>query len=185
MLERMVAQLGRQLRQPVGFARSTAAPIDTGKVQTIQGQMDALSRRDAMPVLFHYGFSSAMPIGGDKVVTYLTADRSSGVVIATGHQTYRLTGLATGEVALYDMWGRSVKLTAAGPVIDANSAPVQIENATTVTVGASLLRCSGDIQDNYGSNTRTMATMRSLYDSHTHGNVQNGAGSTSTPTPTM
>ena len=114
MLERIVAQQARQLRTPIAFGRSTAAPIDTGPVQTIQGQMDALSRRDGMPVLFHYGYSSAMPIGGDKVISYLTADRSQGVVIATGHQSYRLTGLSTGQVALYDMWGHKIVLGSGG-----------------------------------------------------------------------
>ena len=184
-LERTVAALQRQLRQPIGFARSTAAPVDTGKVQTIQGQMDALSKRDAMPVLFHYGFSSSMPVDGDKVIGYLTSDRSSGVVIATGHQQYRLTGLSTGEVALYDMWGRSVVLGSGGVTINANNAPIDITNGTTVTVHAPLLRCTGDIQDNYEHNSQTMASMRQIYDEHTHGNVQNGGGHTSVPDQVM
>jgi phage gp45-like len=134
MLERMVATLTRrQQGGAVAFSRSTAAPIDTGPVQTIQGQMDALSNRDAMPVLMHYGFSSAMPVGGDKVVGYLNGTRSSPVVIATGHQTYRLTGLATGEVAIYDMWGRSIKMGAAGIAVNCGSVPMTITGNLHVT----------------------------------------------------
>ena len=113
-LERQIEALQRQLRVPVGFSRSTAAPNDAGAVQTIQGQMDALSSRDAMPVLFHYGVSSAMPVGGDKVIAYVTGDRSSGVVVATGHQQYRLAGLSTGQVAMYDMWGHSLVFGSGG-----------------------------------------------------------------------
>ncbi len=133
MLERMVATLTRRQGASIGFSRSTAPPIDTGAVQTIQGQMDALSLRDGMPVLFHYGFSSAMPVGGDKVVAYLDATRSSPVVVATGHQAYRLTGLATGEVAIYDMWGRSVKLGASGIAVNCGGVPMTITGDLHVT----------------------------------------------------
>ncbi len=113
-LERHVARLERRLAQDVAFARSTAPPDDTGNVQTIQGRLDALSTRDGMPVLFHYGFSSAMPVGGDKVVLFGNGDRSNGVVIASGHQQYRYKGLKTGEVCLYDMWGHVIQLTQSG-----------------------------------------------------------------------
>lgn len=185
MLERMVASLSRQRGASIAFSRSTAPPIDTGAVQTIQGQMDALSIRDAMPVLFHYGFSSAMPIGGDKVVAYLNGTRSSPVVVATGHQTYRVTGLATGETVIHDMWGRSVKLSASGPVINANGAPVEILNCTTMTVDAVLMKVKGDIIDNYPTNTKTAANMRAIYDGHGHTNVQNGSGTSGTPNNLM
>jgi phage gp45-like len=181
MLERMVATLARRQGSGFEFSRSTAAPVDSGPVQTIQGQLDALSRRDGMPVLFHYGFSSAMPIGGDKAVAYLNANRSSGVVIATGHQTYRVTGLVTGETVIHDMWGRSVKLGALGPVIDANGSPIQILNCTTLTADAELLKVKGDIVDNYPTNTKTVANIRSIYDSHTHGGVSGGGAHTAIP----
>ena len=148
-LERMVTALLRRQGASVAFSRSTAPPIDTGAVQTIQGQMDALSARDAMPVLFHYGYSSAMPVGGDKVVGYLDATRSSPVVIATGHQTYRLTGLATGEVAIYDMWGRSVKLGASGISINGNGATLTIANVPTLIQNGDI-HATGAIIAGYG-----------------------------------
>lgn len=133
MLERMLAALTRRQGASIAFSRSTAPPIDTGPVQTVQGQMDALSMRDAMPVLMHYGFSSAMPVGGDKVVGYLNGTRSSPVVIATGHQTYRYTGLITGESVLYDMWGRSIRLASAGPLVTCNGVPMTIQGDLHVT----------------------------------------------------
>lgn len=158
MLERMVAALSRRQGASIAFSRSTAPPIDTGAVQTIQGQMDALSARDAMPVLMHYGFSSAMPVGGDKVVAYLGATRSSPVVVATGHQTYRLTGLATGEVAIYDMWGHSIKLGSAGVTVTGD------------------LHVSGAVIAGYGG-----ADQVGLQ-SHTHAEHGTGGGTTSAPT---
>lgn len=166
MLERLVARLARQQSLSIGFARSTAAPNDSGPVQTIQGQMDALSRRDSMPVLFHYGFTSAMPIGGDKVVNYLGGDRSQGVVIASGHQQYRLAGLATGEAALYDMWGRVIKLSASGPVLNGNGAPIVITGD---------LHVSGAVIAGYGGSDQVNLQ------THKHGTGTPAAG-TSAPT---
>jgi phage gp45-like len=185
MLERMVSRLMRTKGTSVSFGRSTTPPIDTGRVQTVQAQMDALSLRDNIPVLFHYGYSAAMPVDGDKIIAYLNDDRSSGVVIATGHQTYRLTGLATGEVALYDMWGRSIKLGAGGIVMNANNQPLQINNCTTMTVQATRLQCTGDIIDNYQGNANTAANMRSIYNNHTHGGVQGGSSHTAHPDQPM
>lgn len=166
MLERQVARLTRALQQTAAFARSTAPPNDSGPVQTIQGQMDALSRRDGMPVLFHYGFSSAMPVGGDKLVTYLGGDRSKPVVVATGHQSYRLTGLATGEVVLHDMWGRSIKLSASGPVINGNGAAVMIQGD---------LHVSGAVIGGYGGGDQVNLQ------THKHG-TGSAAPGTSAPT---
>ena len=167
-LERRLAALERRQAQPLGFGRSTAAPIDTGPVQTIQGQMDALSRRDAMPVLYHYGMTASMPIGGDKVIAYLGSDRSQGVVIATGHQSYRLANLENGEVALYDMWGRWIKLSATGIVINGNGVPVLIENADLHVTGAVIAGWGGS--DQVGLQT------------HRHTQPSDGHGDTEQPT---
>lgn len=110
MLERMLAAALRRQGQSVAFGRTTAAPNDAGPVQTVQGRTDALTVKDGMPVLMHYGYHAVMPIGADKVVLFGNADRSSGVVIATGHQTYRPTGWNLGETGLYDMWGHSIRM---------------------------------------------------------------------------
>ena len=163
LLERLVQQLVRRQAQPIGFARSTAAPNDSGPVQTVQGQFDALSLRDGMPVLFHYGYTSAMPIGGDKVIGYLGGERSSPVVLATGHQTYRLTGLAPGEVALYDMWQHAVRLNSAG-----------IAMTGTVTINGDL-RVTGAVIAGYGGGDQVGLQ------THEHA-VPEHAGTSSPPT---
>jgi phage gp45-like len=176
MLERMVTALSRRQGASIAFSRSTAPPIDTGPVQTIQGQMDALSNRDAMPVLFHYGYSSAMPVGGDKVVGYLNGTRSSPVVIATGHQTYRMTGLATGEVVIYDMWGRSIKMGASGITINGGGKVITITNSPTLIQNGDI-HATGAVIAGYGG-----ADQVGLQ-THKHP-VPNVAGGTGTATST-
>lgn len=110
-LTRRLDRLERRTRQHVSFARTTATANDNGPVQTTQAQIDALSVRNDVPMLFYYGFSSAMPMGGDKLVVHGNGERSSAVAIASGHQQYRFTGLNDGEVVLYDQWGNVIHFT--------------------------------------------------------------------------
>jgi phage gp45-like len=83
-------------------------------VQTVQARLDALSIRDKIPLLYGFGMTGAPPIGADLHIAFLDGDRSKAVAIASGHQTFRLGGLAPGDSALYDSRGHQVWLTSAG-----------------------------------------------------------------------
>jgi len=52
MLEREVADLKRRLGTPFALSRTTLAADDTGAVQMLQAQLDPLSRRDGIPLLY-------------------------------------------------------------------------------------------------------------------------------------
>jgi phage gp45-like len=160
-LERLVARLSRQNGSAISFARSTMAPVDSGAVQTVQAQFDALTVRDAIPVVQQYGLASAMPAGGDKVVAHLGGQRSLAVAIATGHQAYRQRNQAVGEVTLYDMWGRNIRLTAAGVTINCGALPMTITGN---------LRVTGSVIAGYGG-----ADQVGLQ-THRHGTGTNAAG---------
>jgi phage gp45-like len=143
-LELRIARLERAIRQQVSLSRSTAPAIDTGPVQTIQGRIDPLSLRDGMPALLNYGFSSSLPLGGDKAVMFLGGDRSQGIVVATGHQTHRFTGLAIGEVVMHDMWQHYIHMTEQGLVVKGN---IALTGNLTV-MGA--ITATGDITAGFG-----------------------------------
>jgi phage gp45-like len=96
-LEREVARLSRRIGSPFALARTTNAPDDSGAVQTVQAQLDPLSTRDGIPVMYHYGFGSVPPIGTDLHIAYLDGDRSKGIVIASGNQAARLSGKSPGD----------------------------------------------------------------------------------------
>jgi phage gp45-like len=182
-LERRLDRLERRTAMGVAFARSTNQPVDSGTVQTLQGQIDALSIRDAMPVLYHYGFSASMPLGGDHVVIFGNGERSSGVVVATNHQQYRFTGLANGEAVLYNkVTGTSVLMGASGIVIDGGGQNIMIQNSPTITADVTLFRVSGEILDHYNTNTNGLGYFRSnIYDIHIHHDPQ--GGDVSVPVP--
>ena len=64
------------------------------------------------------------------------------------------------------------------------NAPTAIVNSTTnVTMNTPILKVSGDIIDNYNTNTKSMASMRTTYNSHTHSDPQ--GGNTGTPSSLM
>lgn len=178
-----LAKLYRQIKMMIGVGRVTGSH-DGGSVQTVQYQTPLEVRSDT-PRLAEFGFSSGLPAGSDVVIGFLGGDRSSAVIIGSNHQSFRHVGLKSGETVIYSQWGQYVKLTEAGIIIEANSQPVTVNNATEVTVNASvkvrlntpLLEVSGDIVDNAGSNSTTLKTLREAYNAHNHQlkNVQGGS----------
>lgn len=56
-----------------------------------------------------------------------------------------------------------------------------IVNAPEVDMNTAVLKVSGDIVDNYATNPHNMGAMRTIYNTHTHGGIQPGSGSTGVP----
>lgn len=174
----VLARLWRRLQLVVARGRVTYSN-DTGTVQTLQVSLNALETRDSTPRLGEFGHASRPPAGSDCVLLFLAGDRSNGVVIATGHQATRPTGLLEGESQLYDYWGKSVYLTQTGIVVEAGALPVTVNNATSVTINATdsvtlntpTLTVNGDIvaTGNVSDGVRSMAADREIYNAHTNG----------------
>jgi len=75
-------------------------------------------------------------------------------------------------------------ITITSPTNVTVNAPTAVVNSSTnVTMNTPILKVSGDIIDNYSTNTHSMAQMRSLYNSHTHSDPQ--GGNTGTPSNSM
>lgn len=157
---------------------------DGGKVQKIQYRAPLEIRGDT-PRMAEFGFSSGLPVGSDVVLAFLGGDRSNAVVIATNNQSYRHTGLNPGETVIYNQWGMYVKLTETGIIVEANGQPVDVNNATTVTVIATEkirletpnLFVTGDITDNCDSQSATLKQLRDAHNQHDHDvpNVEYGS----------
>lgn len=186
-----LARFYRQLKMMLGIGRVTALS-DDGVIQHLQYRT-ALDVRGDTPRMAEYGFSSAPPEGSDVVILSLGGDRSSQVIIATNHKGSRHTGLQSGETVIYNQTGQFVKLTASGIEVQANAQPVNVANATTVTITASQkviadtprFECTGDIIDNSGSNSATLKDLREAYDGHTHAvkGVETGSGNVTSEKP--
>jgi phage gp45-like len=167
MLERQVTTLSLRRGTPFALARSSLAVNDTGPVQTVQAQLDALSTRDNIPLLYCFGITGSPPIGTDLHLAFLDGDRAKALGIAGGHQTYRLRNLGVGDAALYDIRGAYVWLTAAGPAVNCAGSPMLVTGDLHVT-GAVIAGYGG--ADQVGLQT------------HKHGTGTAAAG-TVVPTP--
>lgn len=111
-----LADLYWRLRRMVGRGRGVVQD-DAGPVQIAQLQPSDLETFDGVPRLAEYGFQSVPPDGWDGVAVFFSGDRSSGVVIATGHQQYRVKGLAKGEVCISDNQGQKIYLRKGGGIL--------------------------------------------------------------------
>ena len=154
----------------------------------------------------HYGFTSR-PLAGAECI--IIREGNHFIVIASDDRRYRLA-IAAGEAALYDHQGQKVhlkegkeieisgcdKLTATAGVSATVTAPEITMTATTkVTMTTPLAEISGnlavggyiqavgDIKDQGG--TKTMAGMRTAYNSHTHAENGDGGGTTNAPNQEM
>ncbi|MFD1557097.1 phage baseplate assembly protein V [Paraburkholderia silviterrae] len=166
---------------------------DSGSIQKLQLAPSGLETRDNIPRMAEYGLASNPPAGSDAMIINVGGDTSNGAVVGTNHQETRPTGLKSGETMLYNgPAGTSLYLANGQVVLNANGQPVNVNGATIVMISAStevifdtpVLKCTGDIVDNYETNSSTLKQLRAAHDGHDHEvvDVQTG-GSTITTTP--
>lgn len=148
----VLERIGRRIMTTIGQGRKTTGD-DSGNVQLLQVKLGQNELRDNTPRLAEFGFTSMPPDGADLVVLFVGGDRSNGVIIASGDISTRLKNLKPGESALYDSIGKHIHLKADQIEVDAKSQPVNIVNATTVTINA-----SGDVALNCGGNLTATVT---------------------------
>ena len=117
MLERQVSALMLRRGAPFALARTTLTVNDTGPVQTVQAQLDALSMRDNIPLLYGFGVTGSPPIGADLHLAFLDGDRaksrhrSPAVTRPIGCGAWRWAIPRSTTAAAPHVW-----LTAGGPV---------------------------------------------------------------------
>lgn len=129
-----------------------------------------------------FGFTGRPISGAEVLLVHLDGDRSHPVAAVITDRRYRPTGLKPGEVCVFDDLGRKVFLSADGIRVEGVSSPVTVTTTSTVTVKAASITldaktvtCTGDliakgtITDRQDSGGRSMDSMRSVYNSHTHG----------------
>ena len=106
------------------------------KMRTIQAETMAGDLRDDVEHFEPYGFTSEPKTGAEPLIVALDGDREHSIAICVADRRYRLTGLTSGEVALYDDQGQKVVLAREG---------VRIHTDKTLAVDAPAAVFSGSV----------------------------------------
>lgn len=163
MEERLIARLMSPLARSVGnmLARGTLVLANAAtKMQSLQVRILDGEAKDAVEHFEPYGYTSRPHPGAEALLQFFGGDRSHGVAFMVADRRYRLTGLESGEVALFDDLGSKIVIKR-GNVIEVTA-------ATKVRMVTPLLEVTGEIKDRCASDGMTMEGMRNTYNSHTH-----------------
>ncbi len=188
----MIKQIDARIRRHLSGIRLAFRGVITlvkaaGAVQLVQ--LDGVSgeRLQDIELFQQFGCTSNLPAGTMAIVLPLGGKTAHGIIIATEHGDYRIKNLASGETAIYNQWGDHVTLRADRRMQVVSSLAVDITTPTVNMSGnlnvAGNIIAQGDITDNAATAPKTMAGMRTTYNSHTHSDPQ--GGSVGTPSGTM
>ncbi len=163
MSDRLIARMLAPVARSVGnmLARGTVVLANAAtKMQSLQVRILDGEAKDAIEHFEPYGYTSRPHAGAEALLQFFGGDRSHGVAFMVADRRYRLTGLESGEVALYDDLGTKIVLKR-GNVIEVTA-------ATKVRMITPLLEVTGEIKDRCDADGVTMEGMRNTYNSHTH-----------------
>jgi phage baseplate assembly protein V len=188
MVERAIDKAMSRVRKAF---RAVLTNIDsTTPIQLVQADGLAGEQLQDNELMQHYGVTSVPPAGAQLVVIPIGGKTAHGIIIATEHVQYRLKGLKSGEVALYDDLGQVVYLTRSGIVIKGAGLPVTVTDTPSVTLDTPTTHMTGNLVvdgdiSNQGSiatqgdlvaqgdvkdhGSKSMAGMRSTFNGHHHG----------------
>lgn len=201
-MQHILSRLSRRILNFVAVG-TIKTVVDSGTSQACQVSINDFETIDSMPRPVQFGFTSNPPIGTQALLLFAGGDRSNGVIIGTNNLSDRMKNCDSGGAAMYSADGRYVYISSSGITINAGGLPVTVSDASeldvtatnsvtitspTVKISGNLL-VGGDITDTSGSNSETMAAMRTKYNEHDHtvSGVESGSSTvtSSTPTPTM
>lgn len=147
---------------------------DATKMQSVQGTIYAEQTPDDLEHFQNYGFTSVPLAGAEGLSLALSGSAGSIVVINVDDRRFRLKGLESGEVALYDDIGHIFLLGREGVSLDAGGHAVRLFNLPKLRVEGDI-EATGQIKDKCDdASGRSMQQMRTSHSGHTH--KSNGTG---------
>lgn len=146
---------------------------DTKDVQTMQVDALADETHEDLEVFGLYGVGSNPPPGSEAIMAAVGGVRSNSVIIGVNNRTFRLVGLESGEVALFDDVDQVVHLKRDGIYL---SSPFKVEITAPNTQINGDLNCTGTIT----ATTNVIGGGKSLK-THKHTGVTAGGSQTGEP----
>ena len=167
------------------LARAVVRGLNTAtKCQMLQVEMAGGEGKSDIEHMEPYGFTAAPLMGAEAVAAYFDGDRSHGVVLVVADRRFRIKGLQSGEVAVYDDQGQSVTLTRAGIIVNGAGKQITFTNAPKARFEMDI-EATGEIKDKCDTSGLAMSAMRTAYNGHTHKENGSGGGTTDATTQKM
>ncbi len=189
MSDKLLAPLVRRIRLALG--RGIVRLVNDSKgIQELQLALMANETRSNIERFQEYGFTSCPKEGAEAAVMFLGGNRDHGIAIAVDDRRYRLKGLESGEVALYTDEGdkivlkRGNKIEVTTKTFEVNTDNYIVNASAKATFNTPEVRVSGDIIDQFATNSNNLGDMRDIYNSHTHDENDSG-GPTDPPNQPM
>lgn len=186
-INRMLAPIKRRvqliLSRGVGHLVNPNAQMQELQIELLSGEV-----LDGVEHFEPYGYTSNPKPGYEPIAASLAGKRSHTVCIVAADRRYRLKGLAEGEVALYTDEGDTVVLKR-GRVVEITTQTLLVKASTKVRFETPLVettgqvKADGDITDQVPAGGKSMANMRTTYNTHTH--PGDSGGTTGTPNQGM
>lgn len=181
---RMIAPLQREIR--LMLARAVVSLVQSGAgFQTMQVELLDGEVRDGVEHFESYGFTSVPLEGAEGLFASIAGNRDHGILVSVGNRKFRLKGMKGGEVAMFTDEGDFIKFKRGRnmEVVCGTKAMVTCPDVELVCETKCKITCpdtelvgnltvtqnivaGGNISDQNGA--KSMADMRSKYDSHDH-----------------
>lgn len=135
-INKMIAPLVRRVRLMVG--RGVVSLVNDGlKMQGVQVQLLAGEVRD-LERFQDYGFTSVPHSGAEVAAIFVDGNRDHGIAVRIDDRRYRVTGLQSGEVAIYTDEGDKIVMKRGGVI--------EMTAGTKVRMVTPLLEVTGEIK---------------------------------------
>lgn len=141
-----IKTVDKRIKQAFGAVRQAfrgkiARVQSAGGVQRIQVEgLDGEVAQD-LEHAENFGFTSHPPEGSDCVIVPLGGKTSHGIIVTTTNGTYRVTGLADGETAVYNAAGAKIILKK-GRIIEIDCDSLNINAPSGVNINSAKVECS-------------------------------------------
>ncbi|MGK3122919.1 phage baseplate assembly protein V [Candidatus Pantoea formicae] len=164
------------------------------KIQQVQINGLAGEQLQDAELFQHFGFTSNPPAGTQCIMLPMGGQTSHSIIIATENENYRITALASGEVAIYSVDGAYVKIKRDRIVeVDCDIYRVRCKQYDVFTEDFNVTATNGaefDTPELHGTNEvsdgkSTISSLRDTYNGHTHPENGDGGGTTSQPNQSM
>ncbi len=153
------------------IARGCLSAADgTRPMRVIQAKLFAGEVREDVEHFEPYGFTSEPHVDSEPLVLSLSGNRDHSIAVCIADRRYRLRGLKTGEVALYDDLGQKVHLTRDGiDVYTPGHLHAVVKKDADITVGGSCTESvGGDVSATVGGSVTLKASAVTIDSANVH-----------------